>query len=235
MTEPTTAQRADRRLVEALACAAGGAALAAMVGRPFGLGRVLAVIGAANGALSGWRGIYAWRTRSGVAAFVLDSTWALATTTASLGSHLIAAVRGRPGYDESLSARRNRHVYQRGFRPRRHFVVTVGNVISGAGDTTEARRARLVDQHEDSHVWQARTLGPAFPVLYGTWMGLGALVGAAMWLLRLRQRRLASVVETYAYYANPLEWWAYSREGNWPPARMECDLAWKRPLVNARP
>jgi hypothetical protein len=228
------AERNDR-LVEAAAAAAGAAILGGLIGRPFGVGRLLGAIAAVNGAISGWRRIYDWRNTPGRVAFVLDSTWALATTTGSLVSHVIAVVRGRPGYDSSLSVRQNRHVYQRGFQPRRQFVVTVGNVISGAGDTTDQRRRHLVQRHEDSHVWQSRFIGPGFPVLYGTWMGVGAVVGALMWALRLRQRRFASVVETYAYYLNPFEWWAYSREGNWPPAPCEVDLAWKRPLVSARP
>lgn len=222
------------RWIEAAATAAAGAVLGGLVGRPFGAGRLLGAIAAANGAISGWRRIYDWRRATGVTAFVLDSTWALGTTTGSLISHVIAALRGAPGYDASLSTRQNRHVYQRGFRPRRHFVVTVGNVISGAGDTSDERRRHLVRRHEDSHVWQSRVIGPGFPLLYGTWMGLGAVAGAVMWALRLRQRRFASVVETYAYYLNPFEWWAYSREGNWPPAPVEVDLAWKRPLVRAR-
>ena len=222
------------RIAEAVATAAGAAVLGGLIGRSFGLGRPLAGIAALNGAISGWRQIYDWRSGPGRVAFVLDSTWALATTTGSLVSHVIALVRGRPGYDASLSVRQNRHVYQRGFQPRRRFVVTVGNVISGAGDTSEQRRRHLVQRHEDSHVWQSRIIGPGFPVLYGTWMGVGAVVGALLWALRLRDRRFSSVVETYAYYLNPFEWWAYSREGNWPPAPCEVDLAWKQPLVSAR-
>ena len=34
------------------------------------------------------------------------------------------------------SRRRNRHVYRGGFTPRRGYAVTVGNVVSAAGDTS---------------------------------------------------------------------------------------------------
>jgi len=57
----------------------GGAALAA-----FGLGWPGVAIGAANGALGGWRGTYAWRRPTGWLAFVLDSTWASPLTAAAL-------------------------------------------------------------------------------------------------------------------------------------------------------
>ena len=54
--------------------------------------------------------------------------------------------------DESLSRRSNRMVFRRGFVPRRGFAITIGNVVSGAGDTSLPRRRRLVTDHEDVHV-----------------------------------------------------------------------------------
>ena len=105
------------RPLEAVVTAAGGAAIASAVGGTFGLAWPAAVIGAANGAVSGWRGVYDWRCSSGPVAFVLDSSWALATTAAGTASHLAALGSGR--YDASLSRRRNRHVYRAGFTPRR--------------------------------------------------------------------------------------------------------------------
>lgn len=222
-----------RRHVEAALTTVAGASLAGAVGAPFGMGRTLALVGGLNGAISGWRGIYDWRAGRGVAAFVLDSTWGLATTAGALASHAIAVARGRPGYDASLSRRQGRHVYRRGFQPRPGFVITVGNVVSGAGDTDRPRRRRLVAVHEDVHVWQARWLGPTYPVLYGGWMAAGALVGPVVWLARGRRDPLFRVVETCAYYLNPFEWWAYSRDGNWPPGPVVAGLAWRRPLVRA--
>lgn len=221
------------RLVEALAAAAGGAALGGLTGAPVGLARPLAVVAGLNGAVSGWRQVYDWPTARGAAAFVLDSTWSVASTAGALASHVVAGVRGRPGYDESLSRRQNRHVYSRGFQPRRSFLITVGNVVSGAGDTSVARRRRLVTDHEDVHVWQARWFGPFYPVLYAGWLAAGGVAGALLWATRRRHQPFTSVVETCAYYLNPFEWWAYSRDGHWPPGKKVPDLGWKRPAVTA--
>jgi hypothetical protein len=193
----------------------------------------LALVGLANGAISGWRRTYGWRTARGVGAFVLDSTWAVLTTAGALGSHVISHGFGDPEFDPSLSRRQNRHVYRGGFRPRPGFVVTVGNVISGAGETSHPRRRELVDVHEDAHVWQARTLGPIYPILYTGWMAGGAVFGALWWLAGHRDRRLFDAIETGAYYLNPLEWWAYSRDGNWPPPGMLAELAWPTSMVSA--
>jgi hypothetical protein len=222
------------RLVEAGAAAVAGAALAGLVGSRIGLGRQLAVVGLLNGAISGWRGIYEWRRPRGIGAFVLDSTWGLASTAGALGSHGIAVIRGRPGYAAHLSHRENRHVYERGFQPRARFLITVGNVVSGAGDTSTERRQRLVRHHEDEHVWQARWLGPLYPPLYAGWMAAGGLAGAGVWLARGRREPLTKVVETCAYYLNPFEWWAYSRDGNWPPGSMVAGIGWRHPMVRSR-
>ena len=42
---------------------------------------------------------------------------------------------------------------------------------------------------------------------------------------------IGKVVETYAYYLNPLEWWAYSRDDHWPPSGKIAGIGWKRPAV----
>ena len=132
-----------------------------------------------------------------------------------------------------LSERANRHVYARGLSMRRGFAMTLGNVVSGAGDDvlTNPRRQKLVTDHEDVHVWQARWLGPLYPVLYVGWSVLGGAVGALVWLLRRRGDRFSTVVETCSYYLNPLEWWAYSRDDRWPPPRKLAGLGWSRPCV----
>jgi hypothetical protein len=123
-------------------------------------------------------------------------------------------------------------VYERGFQTRRGFAITVGNVISGAGDTRRARRTRLVTDHEDVHVWQARWFGPAYPALYVGWMVGGGVVGAIAWVVGGRRRhRCAELVEACAYYLNPFEWWAYSRDGHWPPSGLASGLGWKQPAV----
>lgn len=217
--------------IEAVAVGVFGGLCAAAVGAPLGIGIPLAIVGVANGVVCGWRGIYDWGCSTGLVAAVLDSTWALPTTAAGLGSQLLGLVRGRPGFDSSLSRRANRQVFGRGFVPRRGFAITIGNVISGAGDTTSARRRRLVTDHEDVHVWQSRWFGPFFPVLYGSWMLGGAAVGAVVWATRRRGDPFTKVVESCAYYLNPFEWWAYSRDDLWPPAGKVGGLGWRRPIV----
>jgi hypothetical protein len=221
---------------EAVATAALGGALGGAALSVFGLGWAGAVVGTANGAISGWRGVYEWRRPIGPLAFLLDSTWALPMTAGALATHAVAAVqRGHGGYLGDLSRRANRHVYARGFRIRRGFLVTVGNAVHGAGEqaTWSPRRRRIVTDHEDVHVWQGRWFGPLYPMLYGGWMIGGAAVGAAVWALRRRDQPFGRVVETCAYYLNPFEWWAYSRDGAWPPAPKVAGLGWRQPV--ARP
>lgn len=220
---------------EAAAVGVLGAGLAAVVATPVGLTVPAAVVGAVNGAITGWRGIYDWRRTRGVGAFVLDSTWALPTTSAGLVAQAIGLVRGRPEYDASLSGRANRIVYRRGFVPRTGFLITLGNVVNGAGDTSTSRRRKLVTDHEDVHIWQARWFGPLYPLLYGSWMIGGAVAGAAVWIARQRNGSppapLAKVIETCAYYLNPFEWWAYSRDDHWPPSGKVAGLGWRTPVV----
>jgi len=219
---------------EAVATAAVGGALGGAALAVFGLGAPGAVIGAANGALGGWRGTYAWRHPTGALAFALDTTWAAPMTAAALVSHAVAAAqRDRGGYVGELSRRANRHVYARGFRLRRGFVVTVGNTIHNAGDRAASSpgRRRVVTDHEDVHVWQSRWFGPFFPLLYGGWLVLGAGAGAVVWVVRGRRERFTQVVETCAYYLNPFEWWAYSRGGVWPPSAKIGAIGWRAPIV----
>ncbi len=222
-------------LAEAAAVGVLGAGIAAAVGSPLGLAVPFAVVGAANGVLAGWRRMYDWNCSNGLVAFALDSTWALPMTAAALMSQAIGQLRGRPGYDPSLSRRSNRMVYRRGFVLRRGFLITVGNAVHGAGDTSIPRRRRLITDHEDVHVWQARWFGPFYPLLYGGWMVAGGAVGALVWIVRRRNpdaaAPFAKVVETCAYYLNPFEWWAYSRDDHWPPSGKVRGLGWRRPIV----
>lgn len=204
------------------------------------LGAVAAVVAGLNGAISGWRRIYPWRLTAGVIGFVLDSTWAVIPTAGGLLAHAGAALRGQPGYDVSLSRRRNRHVYRRGVALKPGYALTVGNVVSGAGNLDSARRRRLITDHEYVHVWQARWFGPVYLVLYGLWAALGAFAGAVLWLVRGRRRgtRFGVMVESVAYYLNPFEWWAYSRDDLWPPPGKVPDLGYRRaatrPLAQVR-
>ncbi len=218
-------------LAEAFGTAAGGAALGGVAGAPIGLGIPLAVVAGLNGAVSGWRGTYDWRSPRGAVAFVLDSTWAGLTTAAAIVANTVGIVRSDAGYSESLSRRQNRHVYSRGLQLRKGFATTFGNVVAGAGDLTRPRRAKLVTDHENVHVWQARWFGPAYLVLYGGWLAGGAVAGTVVWATVRRDQKLGKVIESCAYYVNPFEWWAYSRDDNWPPSGLVDRLGWKQPAV----
>jgi hypothetical protein len=220
-------------LAETFAATAAGAALAGGVGSLLGVAVPAAIVGGLNGAISGRRRIYDWSSAKGVAAFAIDSTWSLTTTTAGLFAHGVAALRRDAGYSPELSERKNRHVYERGFQPRKGFAITLGNVVNGAGDTNRPRRIKLVTDHEDVHVWQARLFGPTYPVLYLGWMIGGGAAGALVWATTRRDESLTKVVESCAYYLNPFEWWAYSRDDHWPPSGKVDQLGWKRPAVRS--
>lgn len=222
---------------EAAASAIGGALLGGLAGRAIGAAPLGAAIGGLNGAIAGYRGIYDWHSARGRLAFVLDSTWSMVSTGAGLvlmaASKTSEAVTGRNmDYEPSLSSRRNRFVHRGGVVLRRGFAVTIGNVINGAadrrGELTDGRR-RLVNEHEEVHVWQERILGPLYPVLYTGWF----LGGVALALVRRGRRNtipLAQDIDNLAYYRNPFEWHAYSRAGEWPPAWVDPLRVWSRPL-----
>ena len=221
-------------LTEAAAVGVLGGLVAGVVGAPIGLALPFAVVGATNGVVTGWRRVYDWGCSNGIVAFTLDSTWAIPMTAAGLASLGLGLVRGEPGYDASMSRRANRQVFRRGFVPRRGFLITVGSVISGAGDTSTPRRRRLVTDHEDVHVWQARWFGPLYPLLYGGWMLAGGAAGMFVWALKRRSQSFTKVVESCAYYLNPFEWWAYSRDDHWPPSGKVHGLGWRNPIVRPR-
>lgn len=220
-----------RAAIEAVVLGVAGGVMGGTAGSLVGLAVPAAIVGAANGVISGARRVYDWRSSSGIGALVLDSTWALMTTSASLVCHAVAGLQRDAGYSAAMSERRNRHVYARGLRIRSGFAITIGNVVNGAGDLTKPRRRKLVADHEDVHVWQARWLGPLFPVLYGGWMVGGAIAGSLAWLIRRGEAPFARVVDTYAYYLNPFEWWAYSRDAHWPPSGKLDGVGWRRPIV----
>jgi hypothetical protein len=222
------------RVVESVVTAAIGAALGRVVGGLINppVGWITAGVGGANGLLSGWRQIYSWSDRDGLLAFVLDSTWGVVMVAGSLFAHGWAVVTRAAHNEASLSTRQNRHVYRRGAQLKSGYTLTLGNVISGAGDVDEQRRRRLITDHEGVHVWQARWFGPLYPIIYALWGIGGSLAGVVVWLRGGRSKPIGAVVQSIAYYSNPFEWWAYSRDAYWPPSGA-VGAGWKKPA--ARP
>ena len=194
-----------RSQAEAIAVGTAGAVLAYATGRTVGVAVPAAAIGGLSGALNGWRRIYDWRSRVGVAGFVLDHSWGLVSTAGGLVSHALSTVGSDPGYVAEVSERRGRHVYDAGFSVRGGFAMTMGNVVTGARG-----RYRLVDDHEQVHVWQGRLLGPLYPVIYVGWSVVAAPLGVWRWWRSGRIQRLGRCVDAVSYRANPFERWAYA-------------------------
>jgi len=221
-------------LAEAVLTALGGAVLGGALGLLGGAPAAIALGSAAglNGGLGGWRRVYDWRAARGWIAFAADSTWGLAGTTLGVLLHLADLALPGAAYREDLSRRRNRHWFDGGLRLRRGFVLTLGNVVSGAppaGRPGEERIRRAIERHEDLHIWQNRAFGPLYPAGYAAWCALGVVVGLATWVARRGRPRLARLIETAAYYDNPFEFWAYRRDGRWQTNRADPVLKWRRP------
>ncbi|MGH8914343.1 MAG: hypothetical protein ACRDZM_07495 [Acidimicrobiia bacterium] len=222
------------RPVEAIGVGLVGGALAGLVGWPLGIEILTAAVGVVNGLVSGWFGIYRLRYKRGWVALVLDSTWGLVGTTFGLGLHLINLFVPGAEYEAQLSNRRDRHVYSRGMTIRPGFTLSMGNVVSNAGGRVGlrglaapvARRRHFVTAHEELHVWQNRWFGPIFQIVYGSWLIVGAVVGALAW--PFVGGKWWNAIETVAYYDNPFEFWAYSNDDYWPPRGVHPRLTWRR-------
>jgi hypothetical protein len=118
---------------EAIAVGVAGAILGGITGRIVGFPALGTAIGAVSGAVSGARRMYDWKSPRGIGAFVLDHTWALATTSAAVvATGVNAAISSQ--IDESLTTRQNRMTFDNGLVLRRGFAVTFGYVINGAAD-----------------------------------------------------------------------------------------------------
>ena len=217
---------------EALIASTAGAILGGITGRIVGFPVLGSAIGALSGAVSGARRMYNWKSTRGIGAFVLDHTWALATTTASVVATGVNAATG-VRIDESLTTRQNRMTFDKGLVLRRGFAVTFGYVINGAADrdgVINERRRKLVTHHEDQHVWQARMFGPIYPVVYAGWFAIGSIVATAKWLIHGRTTKLSDEIDATAYYRNPFEWQAYTCDDNWPPHGVDATKVWAKPF-----
>jgi len=217
-----------------------GGALAGVSWSLADLTSAAAVVGSLNGLIAGWLGVYGLGRGRGWAALILDSSWGLVGTATGLVLFTVNLLQPRSGYEPELSQRQDRHVFSAGFRPRKGFAITLGNVVSNAGgsaglhgDSPEViRRRRFVTAHEELHIWQNRWFGPLYQVFYLTWLATGAIVGSVAW--PVVKGRWWNVVETVAYYDNPFEYWAYRNDGYWPPRGLHPRLGWHRPLRRPR-
>jgi len=217
---------------ESLVVGAAGAILGGITGRIVGFPVLGTAVGAVSGAVAGARRMYDWKSTRGIGAFVLDHTWALATTTASVVATGVNAATSAQ-IDESLTVRQNRMTFDRGFVLRSGFAVTFGYVVNGAADsegTLSERRRKLVTHHEDQHVWQARMFGPIYLVVYAGWFAIGSIVATAKWLTHGRATKLSDEIDATAYYRNPFEWHAYTRDNNWPPHGVDATKVWAKPF-----
>lgn len=217
---------------ETFAMSAAGALLGGMTGRIVGFPILGTAIGALSGAISGARRMYDWKSPRGIGAFVLDHTWALATTSAAVVASGVNAATGAH-IDESLTTRQNRMTFEKGLVLRSGFAVTFGYVVNGAAGrdgTIGERRRKLVTHHEDQHVWQARMFGPIYPVVYAGWFAIGSIVATAKWLVGGRKIKLIDEIDAMAYYRNPFEWHAYTCDDNWPPHGVDATKVWAEPF-----
>jgi hypothetical protein len=198
-----------------------------------GVAAAIAVPAVLNGGFGGARRIYAWKTIGGWGAFILDSSWALVSTTLGVALNLVNLVRRGSGFAPEFSVRQNRHVFAAGFALKRSFANTQGPVISnatcGRGDPI-ANHRNLIERHEGLHVWQQRWFGPIHPFVYVVWGLFGAVVGVVYGALSRKRRvhkvRIGKLVETAAYYDNPFEYWAYRNDGRWEANNAHPALKW---------
>ena len=194
-----------------------------------------AFIAGMNGAFSGYRGVYDWRRLLGWWAWAADTTWGLIGGAGGVLIHFVNLFYPSSSYMAEMSLRSNRHVYEGGLTFRRGFAIAMGNVVSSGGGTTGLRgdspqvirRRRLIDVHEGTHILQNRLFGPFYPVGYLLWMAGAGLVGLLVALATDRSG-WRSVVETWAYYNNPFEYWAYRRDDYWPPRGAHPRFVWKK-------
>ena len=164
-----------------------------------------AVVGGANGLISGARGIYNWESPLGWAAFFSDSTWGLVGTALGDLVHLVNIGWGQ--YNRSDSRRKNRHVYDSGIRLEGRLALTMGNVINNM----QVGGADLLE-HETLHVWQSRIFGALYQGLALRWYVTGGAIGLILGTKLAIEggQSIFKSIEDVAYYENPWELWAYS-------------------------
>jgi MFS family permease len=159
------------------------ALLAALVG---------GLIGGVYSAVAFGRGIYSAAPLS-IVGYVLDMSWSLLNTAASLLVWLPACMIAGGNFldPDDKSRRSGTFVYQENPRGGGYDATTVGTVIAGGWSS-----------HEEVHVWQARMFGPLYLPLYGLSLLLNML-------FRLCTGKTEEIAKQ-AYYRVCFEDWAYS-------------------------
>jgi len=138
------------------------------------------------------RGVYSAQPLS-ILGYVLDMSWSLLNTAASLLLWLPACMIAGGDFLEpdDKSRRSGTFVYQKNPRGGGYDATTVGTVIAGGWSS-----------HEEVHVWQARMFGPLYLPLYGLSLLLNML-------FRLCTGKTEEIAKQ-AYYRVCFEDWAYS-------------------------
>lgn len=168
---------------------------------------IAAVAGAIGGiysAIAFGRGIYELGFFS-ILGYLLDMSWSLLNTTASLLVWLPACLiaGGDAVAPDDNSRRSGTFVYSQNPRGGGYDATTVGTVIGGGWSS-----------HEEMHVWQARLFGPFYMPVYGSSLLFNLL-------FRLVTGKTEGIV-LQAYYRICFEDWAYaagsssSAEIKWP-------------------
>jgi hypothetical protein len=156
------------------------------------LGLVTGAIGGVYSGIAFGRDIYEVGFFS-IVGYLLDMTWSLLNTTASLLVWLPAClVAGGDAVEPDDNSRRSgTFVYSQNPRGGGYSATTVGTVIGGGWSS-----------HEETHVWQARLFGPAYMPAYGLSLLLNLL-------FRLFTGNTDNIV-MQAYYRVCFEDWAYA-------------------------
>lgn len=174
-----------------------------------GIALVLAGIGGLIGgiysAVAFARGIYTLGFFS-VAGYLLDMTWSLLNTTASLLVWLPACMIAGGAFVEpdEKSRRSGTFVYEKNPRGGGYDATTIGTVIGGGWSS-----------HEEVHVWQARVFGPLYMPVYLLSLLLNLLC-------RLCTGKTQEIVME-AYYRVCFEDWAYSAGSS-----SQADINWSQ-------
>lgn len=157
-----------------------------------------------NAVVSGAMQIYDWGSWTGWVSFLVDYSWGIVGT--ALGGLLHITNIGWGNYQEQLSRRQNRHVYDGGFGFG-NYAFTQGNVISNLG----GRHGDLLN-HESLHILQSRLFGPIFQATYVAWLVVGGVLGIIIFgpIAAANGENYGDAIMDVAYRDNPWETWAYS-------------------------